>query len=308
MLFAWVARLSLFADPPSPEKEGTRELRRDGHAPPSALRRAASSIDLRCTTHLLAASTWRERARLSHAVDATKVRTDGDLTLWQTSAGPVWTPPRAWGEHVARTFHVPETGRWTRIDGQPSLVPVRKGDVVIDGGAHVGDSPRHALLMGAAKVVAVEPDPDNLRALRRNLAREIKAGQVIVVPKGIYDREGSLTFVRRNNSWDGEFHEGHGDGDALPVTTIDRIVRAARLERVDLIKLDIEGSEVPALRGAVRTIRRFKPRMAVAAYHKPGDFEGVQRAVAEARRDYEIAPSRCLPYDGRLFPNLLFFH
>jgi len=259
-------------------------------------------------SHLLGASIWRERTRLLHAVDARKVKTEGDLTLWQTPAGPVWTPPRAWGEHVARTFHVPKTGRWTTIDGNPSLSPVRKADIVIDGGAHVGDSPRHALLMGAAMVVAVEPDPDNLRALRRNLAREIKDGRVRVVAKGVYDREGFLTFVRNDNSWDGEFHEGEPGGEALPVTTIDRIVADLGLKRVDLIKLDIEGSEVPALKGAVETIRRFKPRMAVAAYHKPGDLEGVQRVVAEARTDYEITPSRCLPYDGRLFPNLLFFH
>lgn len=55
-------------------------------------------------------------------------------------------------------------------------------------------------------------------------------------------------------------------------TTIDELVRRKSLERVDFIKLDIEGAELSALRGAEQALRRFRPKLAVALYHDLKDF------------------------------------
>jgi len=43
-------------------------------------------------------------------------------------------------------------------------------------------------------------------------------------------------------------------------------------ERIDLIKLDIEGSELGALRGAEKSLRRWRPKLAISLYHRPEDF------------------------------------
>jgi FkbM family methyltransferase len=201
--------------------------------------------------------------------------------------------------------------RWTPIDGSAAAT-IRPGDVVMDAGAHLGESTRQALSMGASVVIAVEPVPQNLQAIQRNLSTPIAEGRVIVIEKGVYDREGALTFVKHGHSWDGEFHDasdGHGEhGDALPVTTIDAIVANLRLTRLDFIKMDIEGSEPFALRGARETLRRFKPRLSVGTYHHPGDLAAIERIMLEAQPDYVVEPSRCLVQaDAGLFPHLLFF-
>ena len=88
----------------------------------------------------------------------------------------------------------------------------------------------------------------------------------------------------------------------------------SRKRRLDLgqadelaVRIEHQGSEVPALRGAAETIRRFKPRLAVGTYHRPGDLAGVERAVLDVRSDYQIVCSRCLEYNGRIFPLLLYF-
>ena len=42
--------------------------------------------------------------------------------------------------------------------------------------------------------------------------------------------------------------------------------------RLDFIKMDIEGSELSALRGAESSIRRWQPKLAISLYHRPEDF------------------------------------
>jgi len=50
------------------------------------------------------------------------------------------------------------------------------------------------------------------------------------------------------------------------------LVEAGVVERVDMIKMDIEGHELPALRGAERALRRFRPRLAISIYHQWEDY------------------------------------
>ncbi len=74
----------------------------------------------------------------------------------------------------------------------------------------------------------------------------------------------------------------------MPVTTIDDTVEALGLERVDFIKMDIEGAERQALRGARRTIARWKPSLSICAYHRPDDAEAIPAVVRNARPDYHV--------------------
>ena len=68
--------------------------------------------------------------------------------------------------------------------------------------------------------------------------------------------------------------EGRED---VPTETIDHLVQTGRIERVDFIKMDIEGSELAALRGAEASLRRFKPRLAISLYHKITDLFEIPR-------------------------------
>jgi len=276
--------------------------------------KAEGRVDSRCTLALTRLSSARERSRneLIASGQAITATLEAGAYKWDTPVGVVWTPLSDGAGPLRRGGFTwgPPIVRWTPIEGSDEPT-IRPGDVMIDAGAHSGGSTKHALAMGASLVVAIEPVAENLVALRRNLAEEISAGKVIVIEKGVYDRIGNLTFVKRGHSWDGEFHDaddGHdGHGDALPVTTIDAIVSELGLTKLDFIKMDIEGSEPYALRGARETIRRLRPRIAVGTYHRPGDLEAIHRIVTETDQSYEELPSRCLVSEGKLFPHLLYF-
>jgi FkbM family methyltransferase len=71
-------------------------------------------------------------------------------------------------------------------------------------------------------------------------------------------------------------------------TTIDQLVTEGKIARLDFIKMDIEGSERFALRGAKETISRFHPRLAICAYHLPDDFEVLSGIIREIEPRYRL--------------------
>ena len=61
-------------------------------------------------------------------------------------------------------------------------------------------------------------------------------------------------------------------GGDLPMRTIDSLVAKGEVERVDFIKMDVEGSELQALVGAAASLRKWRPKLAISLYHRPEDF------------------------------------
>lgn len=189
---------------------------------------------------------------------------------------------------------------------------VRRGDVVLDCGAHVGVFTSEALELGASRVVAIEPHPVNAECLRRNFAPEIAAGRVVVVQKGVWSREATLPlFVGVENSGMGTVVHPHAGAKIdVPLTTIDHLVGALGLSRVDYIKMDIEGAEREALAGAQDTLRRFRPRLMLDTYHEQDDAEVLPRIIRQAHPDYAMVCGPCEPKDERrelLVPHVTFY-
>jgi FkbM family methyltransferase len=154
---------------------------------------------------------------------------------------------------------------------------VHAGDVVLDGGANIGVFTRYALNHGARRVVAIEPAPDNLECLRRNVGGD---SRVAIYPKGVWDKEEVLTLNESNATSAMDSFVATEDthpGPRLALTTIDRLVDELKLPRVDFIKLDIEGAESRALRGAARTLARFHPRLELEATESPVLLTAVAR-------------------------------
>jgi len=189
---------------------------------------------------------------------------------------------------------------------------VRKGEVVLDCGAHVGVFTAKALELGASRVVAVEPDPVNLECLRRNLAGPIAAGRVIVVAKGVWSSDTKLQLhLGVDNSGMGTvMHDQGGSSIEIPVTTVDRLVADLNLARVDYVKMDIEGAEREALAGAYGTLRRFRPRLMLDTYHEADDAVELPRIVRAAHSGYQAYCGPCeLRTDKttQLVPHVTFF-
>ena len=224
-------------------------------------------------------------------------RTKDGPELWKTVLGPIWTPPGAGSEYVGRVAaemlaNVYDLGALRLRTSEP---------VVLDCGANVGFFARFALQSGAAHVVAFEPSPGNLVCLRQNLEREIAAGKVTIIEKGVWDSDAILSFSTSNKANPGAHHisvDGMGDTQ-IPVTAIDLVCERLNLTRVDYLKLDVEGSEVRAVRGAARIIREFHPGLCIATEHTDDVFANAV-AVLETICDIDSSYS-CVCTEAHIY-------
>lgn len=183
---------------------------------------------------------------------------------------------------------------------QRGAVVIRSGDIVFDVGSHLGTFSRFALNRGARLVVAFEPESTNITCYKQTFQREIEEGRVILVEAAAWETPGTLSFsdAKLDNSGTGIVRppEDTCPGAKVPATSIDETVSRLNLDRVDFIKMDIEGAERHALRGARRSLARFGPRLAVCIYHRSDDPAVIPEVVFAARPSYQMFSSEEAAY------------
>ena len=226
--------------------------------------------------------------------------------LWDTPRGRFWMAEKS---DQALFYDLAE--QEMAIYGAGNMA-VRPGDVVLDCGANVGVFVRPALDHGAARVVAIEPAPENLECLRRNFKAEIESGRVLVYAKGVWDKEDVLPLsIQVGNSASDSLmvkHTGPTRVVQVPLTTIDHLVEELNLPRVDFIKMDIEGAELKALEGAQRTLAKWWPRLSIAAYHAPDHPGRIPVLIRKALASYRMECGPCSLHRTRIRPEVLYFY
>jgi hypothetical protein len=86
------------------------------------------------------------------------------------------------------------------------------------------------------------------------------------------------------------------------MTTIDEFCQQQRLDKVDFIKADVEGGEVGLLRGAEKTLLKYKPRLAFAAYHNPDDANLLVQYLESLDLGYRFRVKGIVTYDRQPRP------
>ncbi len=156
-------------------------------------------------------------------------------------------------------------GKFGRVMGgtyEPDLTEIFRrrvvpGSVVFDIGAHIGYYTLLAatLLRGTGRVLAMEPNPRNLRHLTEHIAMN-RLGNVEVISSAVCAREGMAAFAEGTGSGTGHLEE---QGEMrVATTTVDALRKRSGLSP-DFIKVDVEGAEVEVLTGAAATLRDHRP-------------------------------------------------
>lgn len=152
--------------------------------------------------------------------------------------------------------------------GPDFLKPV-SNEIYVDAGCYDGDTILKFIEFcdgNYKKIYGLEPDPANLKKTLE-CVKENKLHDVEITPKGAWSEECDLTFAN-NSNMDSKICKTE-EGIKIATTTIDNIVGD---DAVTFIKMDIEGAELEALKGAKNTIIKNKPRLAISIYHNPIDI------------------------------------
>jgi FkbM family methyltransferase len=181
---------------------------------------------------------------------------------------------------------VPETLAHVIRDKDPylaaDLFTFRQDEIYVDGGAFDGDTIRLFIERTGGhfrRILGFEPDPTTFSRLAANFAEDQR---VVPVNAGLWSRADTLHF--RNNAGRASILDSIGEV-MVNVLALDDMLDG---EGVSFIKMNIEGAELEALRGAASSICRFLPKLAIAAYHRPSDLWEVAKVVDEIAPGYDF--------------------
>lgn len=126
--------------------------------------------------------------------------------------------------------------------------------VIVDAGANIGMAGVYfSIVHPRARIYCIEPEAGNVEILRKNLAGPLKEGSVILVEAALHERDGVVNLS--GDGWAYNYmvkEDGVSDGGrAVPAITPASLITKFGLERIDLLKMDIEGAEDGLFRGDI---------------------------------------------------------
>jgi FkbM family methyltransferase len=169
---------------------------------------------------------------------------------------------------------ISDTGTFYEIDLleymymiKPFIHSKRCRNVAIDIGANIGN---HSIFLStflADHLIAIEPNPNVLFRLRRNLSRN--ANNYTLIECAVGEKESKGTIILPENMGDniGAARVNvHDNGGNIEISTVDAIFSSWKdkednLVSVSLIKIDVEGMEPEVLKGAETTILKYRPHI-----------------------------------------------
>jgi FkbM family methyltransferase len=234
-------------------------------------------------------SSWRDELKLLASAGAAPILSLRRLSKWQD---PVLL--------FDASVEVPRIGRFRvrrRTDDLWHILPwreraihaalerlLRPGDVFVDAGANIGVYTLLAsrLVGQTGRVVAIEMMPDTAELLRRHVA-ENGCANVEIVERALNGRAGETVTARVPTGQHGQASVANMaeanrayEERIVRTTTLDDVTRG--LQRIDILKLDVEGAELMALAGGATTLQKTQK----VIYESHTEADALARALADA--------------------------
>ncbi len=151
----------------------------------------------------------------------------------------------------------------------------------MDCGAFTGDTVEEFIKFvngNYSKIFAIEPDKENFDKLKKFVA-DNGYKNIALFNCGVWDKKETLYFRSQGDMGSAISEEGNV---TVEVDAIDNMVGDFP---VNLIKMDVEGAELNALKGSVQTMKRSKPLLALSAYHRKEDLITIPQFIKEIYKD-----------------------
>ena len=164
------------------------------------------------------------------------------------------------------------------------LLELTDSEIYADLGAYTGDTVEEVMMAagGIGSVVAIEPDRRNFKKLTATLERLGITQKSQCHNVGAWSGRGEAAFDIKGSRGAGV---SRAADSVMPLDSLDNLLDG---EHITLLKLDVEGSDLMALKGCERTIREHKPKLILSLYHRNEDVFALPLRGSEYRDDYKM--------------------
>lgn len=138
---------------------------------------------------------------------------------------------------------------------------VRPGSVVFDVGANFGyySISLATALQGHGRVFAFEPSKTTFSRLQTNIALNGLESIISAIPCALSDRPGRAYLDQAKGNSGATAVSAQAAGDAIELDTLDHFCQRNKVDRVDIVKVDVEGSELRVIEGGKATLALHQP-------------------------------------------------
>ncbi|MCM1047763.1 MAG: FkbM family methyltransferase [Clostridiales bacterium] len=167
-------------------------------------------------------------------------------------------------------------------------MPCTDEEVFVDAGGYDGKTSKLFIQWCRnryKKIYVFEPEEKNIIQCERNLIAE--KAKFEVIPYGLWDKKYRLNFVENSNGTSHiaeEILADEPESTYIPVDSLDHLIN----DNITFIKMDIEGAEYAAIKGAEKTIKRCRPKLAISIYHNDNDIWELPKLIMDIRPDYRL--------------------
>ena len=165
---------------------------------------------------------------------------------------------------------------------------------VIDGGAYIGDSALAFIEYNPAKIYSFEPCDLSYRKLKETITLNKVENLIESIKLGLSDERKDVPIYGNNNGAS-LYMPDVNERSTISTVTIDDFVSDKNIN-VGLIKLDVEGSELEVVNGALKTIQKDKPILLISIYHRPEDFFYIKPIIDKLDLGYTFMVRKTSPF------------
>ncbi|MCL2663448.1 MAG: FkbM family methyltransferase [Oscillospiraceae bacterium] len=133
------------------------------------------------------------------------------------------------------------------------------------------------------KIIAFEPNPKQYSTCQHN---STVIENFTLYKYGLWNENAKLSFINNNAAGNAHFSGMSGE-DVIKIEAV-RLDDILNGEKASFIKMDVEGAELNALKGAEKTIMNYHPKLAISLYHKPEDVWEIPAYILSLDNSYKL--------------------
>ena len=164
-----------------------------------------------------------------------------------------------------------------------NIVPLTDKEVFVDCGAYDGDTMKEFIKATGDRyrsIICFEP----VEEYHKRLEKRSTGKRVTAINAGVYKTSTTLQFDATGGKGSSITNDA-GHTVSVPVRAIDDVPEC---QNATFIKMDVEGAELDALKGAKQTILRNKPKLAICIYHMQRDFVEIPKYIHSLVPEYKL--------------------